>query len=104
MSSETSVSVTMLSGNPFSDSFVIDTEGQPHRSTALQKPTIQVPILDPLPHLTVWSPQPSISTLSTTPSPTHSTFDVPITWNNADLRAYPRHLHSPILTPKQCTS
>ncbi|KAH7089880.1 hypothetical protein FB567DRAFT_627156 [Paraphoma chrysanthemicola] len=97
MRTDSTDSSTMLTGDPFSDCFTIDTTDQVHHSTAFNKPTIEVPILDPLPHLTPWSPQSSLSTPSTTSSSTEASFDDPITWSNADLLYLLTCLHSTLL-------
>ncbi|KAL5114199.1 hypothetical protein ACEQ8H_007901 [Pleosporales sp. CAS-2024a] len=86
---------SIASENPFSDDHVIDLDADSedihttfaesiHDQTALLKPTVQVPILDPLPHLTAWSRQSSISPTSSTSSRTLASFR-PIAWTNADL-------------------
>ncbi|KAH7073554.1 hypothetical protein BKA63DRAFT_603917 [Paraphoma chrysanthemicola] len=98
MSSDSADSIAMLTGDPFSDSFTIDTTiDQVHHRTALKKPTIPVLILDPLPHLTPWSPQSSISTPSTTPSSIEASLNDPITWSNVDLLYLLTCLHPNLL-------
>ncbi|KAF2033450.1 hypothetical protein EK21DRAFT_98172 [Setomelanomma holmii] len=85
MNSDSTAIVAMPSGDPFSDSYEVDNENRLRHKTAILKNAVEVPILSPLPHLTAWSPQSSISTHNTTPSPSQTSFDTPITWTNADL-------------------
>ncbi|KAH4063397.1 hypothetical protein HBI25_189730 [Parastagonospora nodorum] len=95
MNSDISVDSAILSDNPFSDEYVLDIDTvledapsvttKPREIIVPARYTGPIPILEPLPHLTVWSPQSSISSSSTTSSPTEHSFAGPIHWNNADL-------------------
>jgi hypothetical protein len=98
MSTDTTMHSAMLRGNPFSDDHVIDVENpglyndsittyEIENKTAAEKNSVLV--LDPLPHLTVWSPQSSVSSSSPTQSPTQETSHPPIPWNTEDLSTPP---------------
>lgn len=114
MTSDTRMDSAILPENPFSDVYVVDVDSEledapgvtakPREIVVPARYTGPVPILEPLPHLTVWSPQSSVSSSSTTFSPTELSFTGLILWNNADLSTSLRRLHIVKLTPPQCTS
>jgi hypothetical protein len=90
-----------MSGNPFSDSYVIDFEefelddkcgivaGELLLQTVSKKNIVSVPIIDQLAHLEAWSPRSDVSSLITSSSPTQEAFIAPIQWTNADLSTHP---------------
>jgi hypothetical protein len=115
MTSDTRMDSAILSENPFSDEYVVDTDAKLEDAPSATAKTREiivpakytgpVPILEPLPHLTAWSSQSSIFSSSTTSSPTEPSFTGPILWNNADLSASLRRLHMyPQTNTRQCIS